>query len=521
MRICPAGLVFASMSLCVAYAATGQRVEVHMSWGEGASQAAEYYVKLIPGIGDLHIEHVEGLSLEPGEGNRDGAWRSRAGGGDVDGIEFTLASQERRAVTLQNLHVMWADLIDHSDAGTARRLREDAAIHPDSPRLTVSMNQEGTRGFTVTLDQLLEQRAIWIPSLHVYLATGDTPMTFDAYEREAAQFKGRRILDQVSRDPEATYAEYQERLEDMGSPAYRNPQQHEPGHIVCLAWDSSIPKFGIDRGAGVRNDLGNPDHFQFWFSFGDITQGIQHTWRGQRLWKGLPVITTAFEQEGIRYEVEQFAYPLEGVPAERRGDLKMVLMQQITVTELEGHARQIPISLVHRRQFPPSADATFYTDRHGDALLFREHAHHRVLLAVGGLKGEAQWSGVHDYQREMKRLDATFDITLSPHATAQFTVKLPSPMVPPEDVPALEALDYRTSRERTLRFWSEYVDRGARFQVPEEAVNDLFRASLWHALRLPRRHGGSGPNVAIDLPYSNFAYSQTGTPWPVNQSVYV
>jgi hypothetical protein len=27
--------------------------------------------------------------------------------------------------------------------------------------------------------------------------------------------------------------------------------------------------------------------------------------------------------------------------------------------------------------------------------------------------------------------------------------------------------------------------------------------------------------VQIDLPYSNFAYSQTGTPWPVNQAVYV
>ena len=49
----------------------------------------------------------------------------------------------------------------------------------------------------------------------------------------------------------------------------------------------------------------------------------------------------------------------------------------------------------------------------------------------------------------------------------------------------------------------------------------MYTASLWHALRLPRRHGGSGENVKIDLPYSNFAYSQTGTPWPVNQAVYV
>ena len=25
----------------------------------------------------------------------------------------------------------------------------------------------------------------------------------------------------------------------------------------------------------------------------------------------------------------------------------------------------------------------------------------------------------------------------------------------------------------------------------------------------------------MDLPYSNFAYDQFGTPWPVNQAVYV
>ena len=62
---------------------------------------------------------------------------------------------------------------------------------------------------------------------------------------------------------------------------------------------------------------------------------------------------------------------------------------------------------------------------------------------------------------------------------------------------------------------------GAVFQVPEPAVNQLFRASLWHALRLPRRHGADQPPVRIDLPYSNFAYDQNGSPWPVNQAVYV
>jgi hypothetical protein len=57
--------------------------------------------------------------------------------------------------------------------------------------------------------------------------------------------------------------------------------------------------------------------------------------------------------------------------------------------------------------------------------------------------------------------------------------------------------------------------------VPEQTVNELFRANLWHALRLPRRHGPPAPGTRIDLPYSNFAYDQVGIPWPVNQAVYV
>lgn len=77
------------------------------------------------------------------------------------------------------------------------------------------------------------------------------------------------------------------------------------------------------------------------------------------------------------------------------------------------------------------------------------------------------------------------------------------------------------ARSKTLKFWLDWLARGALFSVPEPAVNELFRANLWHALRLPRRHGGEGRDVRLDLPYSNFAYGQEGTPWPINEAVYV
>ncbi len=160
-----------------------------------------------------------------------------------------------------------------------------------------------------------------------------------------------------------------------------------------------------------------------------------------------------------------------------------------------------------------------------------------MLLAVEGGDGEPLWNGTRDYQsgpNRQKRVDATVFFDVPANGTRQFVVKLPSPMVDAEKGQTLAAIDYARAREATLKFWSDYVARGAQFKVPEQRVNNLFRANLWHALRLPRRHGGAdsggkaggtggatGSSVTVNLPYSNFAYSQSGTPWPVNQAVYV
>ncbi|HTV00481.1 MAG TPA: hypothetical protein VMF13_08100, partial [Luteitalea sp.] len=409
-----------------------------------------------------------------------------------------------------------------SDADTARRLLRDPAFQMPAPALTVRLDEAGTRGFTVTVPQLLAEKALWIPSLDVYVTVGDAPASFDDHLRSLAPRNGLRMLDRLKAEPEATLAQYLARWEDMGNPAYNNPQPRGPGHIVGLTWDSAIHKFGIDRGAGVWSDEGNPDKVRFWFAVGEMGKGITSTWKSQRLADGLPVMTTTFEEDGVRYEVEQFAYPLNGPPAERRGDMPMVLLQQLTLTELKGTARSLPVSMTHRRQQPQYFDGAIVQERQGASTLFRERGRGNVLLAVEGAGDELPFSGTLDYQGQnpQKRIDATAFVDLPANGTRRFVVKLPSPVVKADDVQTLAAIDYAKAREATIAFWNGYLSRGAQFRVPEPRVNELIRASLWHALRLPRRHGGNG-DVRIDLPYSNFAYSQVGTPWPVNQAVYV
>ena len=514
-------LLLISLLLCTSASVYAGQMIVHLSWGHSRSTQSAYYVRLKPESAGVSVSNTVGQGLESGEGSKNGAWESNAGAGDTDGIRFELNYPDQPAAEIQNLHIIWADLIANSDADTARRLGEDPAFHPNGSKLTIYTSANEQTGFTVSTEQLLRNKAIWVPSLDMYLAVGEKPVPFDEHMRSLSAWKGRRILDRVHAAPEATYDLYKSRWQDMGSPFYVHPQQPEPGHIIGLTWDSAIPKFGIDRASGVRNDLGNPDHFQFWFDFGSLSHGVLDSWKGQSLKDGLPVVTTVFQKAGVRYEVEQFAYPLNGPPPERRGDIGMVLMQKVKLTDLDGKARRVPVTLNERRLFPPYLDTSFAADEKGKCFLFRDSAYHHVLLGIEGVAGQPVWAGIRDYQNHEKRLNVTVFVDLPANGSQEFVIKLPSPMVEPADAARFAAIDYESARTATLNFWSGYVERGARFDVPEKAVNDLFRATLWHALRLPRRHGGTGADVQIDLPYSNFAYSQTGTPWPINQAVYV
>lgn len=268
----------------------------------------------------------------------------------------------------------------------------------------------------------------------------------------------------------------------------------------------------------MRNDLGNPDRFQLWFEFADITQGIARTWKSQQLVDGLPIVNTVFERDQVRYEVEQFAWPLDGPPPDRRGDMGMVLLERLRLSSLDGKARRVAVTLNHRRASSSVGNAALEVEQTGHTITGKNSGFGQTLIEVDGGDGEAVWSGVRDYDNSgMQRLNITVPVDLPAQGIRDLIVKLPSPVLDAPGAVRLAGIDYDRARAATLRFWTGWIERGAHFTVPEKVVNDLFRANLWHALRLPRRHD----DLHIDLPYSNFAYSQSGTPWPVNQAVYV
>ena len=157
-----------------------------------------------------------------------------------------------------------------------------------------------------------------------------------------------------------------------------------PGHIIGLSWDSALPKFGVDRGSGVRNDYGNPDHFFLGIEVGELSKTLKQAWQGQHLHDGLPVVQTVLERDGVRYEVEQFAYPLNGPPSERRGDIGMVLLERILLVNLEARPKTVYFRMTHRRELPASLGLTLEAVRQGDGFTVEDSDSHSTLLGVQG-----------------------------------------------------------------------------------------------------------------------------------------
>ncbi|HEY7210690.1 MAG TPA: hypothetical protein VH477_10500 [Bryobacteraceae bacterium] len=505
-------------------AITGAQLNIRISVGHRAPHANPFYIRLLPVSPSSKLSQ---LRSEPGGAIHQDAWTGNAGAGTVATATFLLDYPNDVQQAGRPMHVMWADLVNHSDADTGRRLSRDAR-DSESAAVKILFGQEKPSGFAFTAAQLAREKALWIPAYDTFITLDKNPVGFAEYQKEIAPHNGDRILSRVEREPEASYDEYVAKWSDMGSPAYVHPHQVAPGHIVCLSWDSAIPKFGIDRGSGVWNDYGNPDHFRFWFGFGDLTQGIIKTWKSQRLDDGLPIVTTTLEDDGVRYEVEQFAYPLNGPPSGRKGEISLVLLQKVRITNLGDKERVVPVAMTHSRVLPVQTGPHIESASAHGQMLFLERSRKRVLLGLQGADTAPEWHETLDYGNEDKRIARSirFDIAISeaiaPRQSKEFVVKLPSPIVDEDETDTFVKLDYERARAETRRFWNGWLSRGAQFRVPEKAVNDLYRASLWHALRLPRRHDApEGGAPIIDLPYSNFAYDQTGIPWPGVHSIYV
>ncbi len=468
---------------------------------------------------------VAGLQLRQAEGNdqlKDNTALLQCGGGDVDVLLATI----QWAKPIEPLRVIqpyeekyplkndatWAMLIEKGAPGQSARLKKDVWFKPDAALLTILLNEKGTEGFTIDMDQLVEHKAMWLPEQDVYITLDSKPV---AFKKHLASLKGKRVLDQVAQQPEADLKSFQQKWADIGDPYkyddyWQTNWKGTRGHLtVTAASHGSVYKIAMDRWGNVRPDFASP------YKFGLDLNWKDAKWKRQHIEKGLPVLHTLLEKNGQQLQIEQFVAPLMELSTAIRGYVPSVHYSKV---QFSGQAGDFELQILFNNE-QKSRDMEAVQEKGNWLLKDKQTGNILLLLEAGNglqVKPEKLSAG-----KDGNRLQLTVTGSVSGSGKAELVVKLPTPSLAAVELGRIQQTDFTTAKKKVVDYWEGWLAKGAQFSVPEEAVNNLYRANLWHSLILPRHTFDIDGKDHMDLPYANTAYGQRNADWPINQSVYV
>src|SRR4030095_12879979 len=173
---------------CLAEPAGTTNLPVEITWGHRSTNVLLFYVKLAGR--ELALADTKLAQGEATDVLKDGVARTSAGAGDVDGLSCALHFAPQSIAPITNAHSIWKHLWQHGDLGAAQRLMADPAYRPDPRKLTVQLDEAGSRGFSLTVDQLLTQPNFWVPELDVFVSAGQPPRSWAAHQQALEPKRG-------------------------------------------------------------------------------------------------------------------------------------------------------------------------------------------------------------------------------------------------------------------------------------------------------------------------------------------
>jgi len=499
-----------------------ENIQVKVSLGHKAPARSARFIQLAGGSDGVAVLNVSGRQTEKNDRVAATSSTLNCGAGDVDELVADISYAQPSAPLRKlagwkdgyavNNDAMWGYLMEHGSPGQARRLKDDQWNKPDAPLLTIQLDEEGAKGFTIALEQLISHGAMWLPEQDAFITLADKPVDFKTH---MASLQGRRILDSVAEQPDASLATFHKLWPDFGNPLQWNASWQTrwmgvTGHLtVTAASHGAIYKFAVDRWGNIRPDFASPHKFRL-----DL-QWPESAWKRQKIDNGLPVIITNLEKNGQLATIEQFASPLVDLSTTIRGYIPSVMFSKINIS---GKAGSFSFDITLHNELK---DHELEAIQQQDKWIVADKQTGNIFLTVEAGKDITVKPADPIPNKNGQQLTFAISGTLTEGTSREFIVKLPSPAIAPAELIRLGNLQYATERKKTVDYWEGWLAQGALFNVPEQAVNELYRANLWHALILPRHTLDIDGKEHMDLPYANTAYGQRNADWPINQAVYV
>lgn len=389
--------------------------------------------------------------------------------------------------------------------GKTARIKVRYAHSPDrlsEDRGYVVFRSPGVESFSVFVDDVLREGGVYVRDIDAFVSDASRNLTYSNWSGPADRWDA-TIMEQVAAMPEQSLQRVMQAIPRKppreAHLGVANLRQEftitELGNIALEAKSLRAPGRDLDRRPWTCNEVrfalacGENPRFD-WGTGREVTRWLEDGW--------LPVIHTQWEDDGIRYSQAAFATTLmEGIgenESRRRGDEPLVLLDRIELENTEQREKTACLWLENAPNLPMRIeDGVLVLEKPSDGKPRDGLTPVRGRIDTNG-KGELAY--VPDYKPiHGGSPDPEAKDPLAPRAVVRYSVKL----APGEkhtvyiSIPYIELLDdaelsalkharFDRSHDEVVAYWRKRAAEGMQYEVPEQVLNDLFNANLWHVL---------------------------------------
>jgi len=357
------------------------------------------------------------------------------------------------------------------------RMRATGNPDPSSHDRTVVTVRAPERPFSFLIDDLVTGGPLYIADYGVLVSLAEHGATLATFAAQREAKGGKTLYDRIFDEPEQTLAR-----------AWDDQPAKKPFYFVIGA-EGRRQRFGVNPDGTVFRADGRPyttrvpgkdtprlegDDRQLTWSFGlpPVPPTERVPLRGY-----LPIMTTAWETGGIRYEETAFATLLDRELAAQpiRGDDAVIALVRLAVTNVSDLARTAPLHLATR-----SGDAAeqlrIAAAGDGTYLVRNESSRVRAIAecAIGTLREDAG------------RIDCA--MVLQPAERRIITLRLAYFALTDAEADLARAIDFDAALAAAIAYWEGRIAASSHIRTPEPLIDDFYRAHLCHLLINHERH---------------------------------
>jgi len=343
---------------------------------------------------------------------------------------------------------------------------------------TIITIRNNAKSFSFLVDEVVAGEKIFVKDFDVLVTKADENIDYAQFKKDWESNHANTLYDRIKELPEQTYSKS---WNDM-------PKKKKRG-FMPMGCDGGRQKFAVDQNGDVfysRNFIprvkgkdtdrllwdGNFIRYGFGFPYTEPTKRY-------RLDGYLPMIYAKWKSDNISYEQTAFVTLLEGdilSGKSMRGDDPTVLLAKVTFTNSSDNSQEISLKLTSKCDIDETLEAK-------DGLIFAtNYEPKRMRYFLDTMSKGSQ----------VPEKDGLFYmLTLAGRESHSVYFKIPFITLDENEFDMLKKIDYESELPRVKKFWEDRVAQGTQIAIPNEILNNFYKAHITHMLITDDREVGS------------------------------